>query len=52
MLAADVTEALSSGKGELNRTKVKQPLQSLETKDSPVIKNFNISDRQGMYTST
>ncbi|XP_063017419.1 von Willebrand factor D and EGF domain-containing protein-like [Melospiza melodia melodia] len=47
VLAADVTEALSSGKGELNRTKVKQPLQSLETKDSPVIKNFNISDRQG-----
>ncbi|XP_068877367.1 von Willebrand factor D and EGF domain-containing protein-like [Aphelocoma coerulescens] len=45
VLAADVTEALSNGKGELNRTKVKQPLQSLEAKDSPVIKNFNISDR-------
>lgn len=50
MLAADVTEALSNGKGELKRTKVKQPLQSLEAKDSPVIKHFNISDRHGRYT--
>lgn len=50
VFAADVTEALSNGKGELNRTKVKQPLQSLEAKDSPVIKNFNISDRHGRYT--
>lgn len=50
VLAADVTEALSNGKGELNRTEVKQPLQSLEAKDSPVIKNFNISDRHGRYT--
>ncbi|XP_027551787.1 von Willebrand factor D and EGF domain-containing protein-like [Neopelma chrysocephalum] len=47
VLAADVTKPLSNGKGELNRTEVKQPLQSLEAKDSPVIKNFNISDRRG-----
>lgn len=47
---AVVTEALSNGKGELNRTEVNQPLQSLEAKDSPVIKNFNISDRHGRYT--
>lgn len=50
VLAADFTEALSNGKGELNRTKVKQPLQSLEAKDSAVFKNFNISDRHGRYT--
>lgn len=47
---AVVTEALSNGKGELNRTKVNQSLQSLEAKDSSVIKNFNISDRHGRYT--
>ncbi|KAJ7422192.1 von Willebrand factor D and EGF domain-containing protein-like protein [Pitangus sulphuratus] len=50
VLAADVTKPLSNGKGELNRTEVKQPLQSLEAKDSPAIKNFNISDRRGQST--
>lgn len=53
MLAADSTKALSvekgNGKGDLNKTEVKQPLQPLEAKDSPVIKNFNISDRYGRY---
>lgn len=54
MLAADITKALSiekgNGKGDLNKTQVEQPLQPLEAKDSPVIKNFNISDRHGRYT--
>ncbi|KAJ7406410.1 von Willebrand factor D and EGF domain-containing protein [Willisornis vidua] len=50
VLAADLTKPLSNGKGELNRTEVEQPLQSLEAKDSPVIKNFNISDTHGQST--
>lgn len=54
MLAADITKALSTeegnGKGELNKTEVKQLLQPLEAKDSSVIKNFSISDRHGRYT--
>lgn len=54
MLAADITKALSTengnGKGDLNKTEVKQLLQLLEAKDSPVFKTFNISDRSGMYT--
>ncbi|XP_054065465.1 von Willebrand factor D and EGF domain-containing protein-like isoform X1 [Rissa tridactyla] len=51
VLAADVTKASSNekgkGKGDLNKTEDKQLLQPLEAKDSPVIKDFNISDRQG-----
>nr|XP_021152223.1 von Willebrand factor D and EGF domain-containing protein-like isoform X2 [Columba livia] len=51
VLAADITKALSTeegnGKGELNKTEVKQLLQPLEAKDSSVIKNFSISDRHG-----
>lgn len=54
MLAADITKALSieegNGKGELNKTEVKQLLQPLEAKDSPVIKNSSRSDRHGRYT--
>ena len=54
MLAADITKALSiekgNGKGDLNKTEVKQPLQPLEAKDSPAIKSFNLSDRRGRYT--
>ncbi|XP_008940771.1 PREDICTED: von Willebrand factor D and EGF domain-containing protein, partial [Merops nubicus] len=49
--AADITKALSvekgNGKGDLNKTEVKQPLHPLEAKDSPVIKNFNMSYKQG-----
>ncbi|XP_009949206.1 PREDICTED: uncharacterized protein LOC104346213, partial [Leptosomus discolor] len=52
VLAADITKAVSvekgNGKGDLNKTEVKQPLPPLEAKNSPVIKNFNISDRHEM----
>eukprot|EP00075_Anas_platyrhynchos_P006472 XP_021122758.2 von Willebrand factor D and EGF domain-containing protein-like isoform X2 [Anas platyrhynchos] len=51
VLAADITQVLvidnSNGKGDLNKTKVEWPLQPLEAKNSPVIKNFNRSDTHG-----
>ncbi|KAM9380342.1 von Willebrand factor D and EGF domain-containing protein-like [Phaethornis superciliosus] len=51
VLAADTTKALSTekgnDKGDLNKTEVKQLLQPLEAKASPLIKNFSISDRHG-----
>lgn len=54
MLAADFTKALiidnNNGKGDLNKTEVEWPLQPLEAKNSPVIKNFNISANRGRYT--
>lgn len=54
MLAADITQVLvidnSNGKGDLNKTTVEWPLQHLEAKNSPVIKNFNRSDTHGRYT--
>lgn len=53
MLAADFTKALiidnNNGKGDMNKTEVEWPLQTLEAKNSPVIKNFNISDNLGRY---
>ncbi|XP_040559747.1 von Willebrand factor D and EGF domain-containing protein-like isoform X1 [Gallus gallus] len=51
VLAADFTKALiidnNNGKGDMNKTEVEWPLQTLEAKNSPVIKNFNISDNLG-----
>ncbi|XP_010712398.1 von Willebrand factor D and EGF domain-containing protein-like [Meleagris gallopavo] len=51
VLAADFTKALiidnNNGKGDLNKTEVEWPLQPLEAKNSPVIKNFNISANRG-----
>lgn len=53
MLAADFTKALiidnNNSKGDINKTEVEWPLQTLEAKNSPVIKNFNISDNLGRY---
>ncbi|XP_052532438.1 von Willebrand factor D and EGF domain-containing protein-like isoform X7 [Tympanuchus pallidicinctus] len=47
VLAADFTKALiidnKNGKDDLNKTEVEWPLHPLEAKNSPVIRNFNIS---------
>lgn len=54
MLAGDFTKALivdnNNGKGDLNKTEVEWPLHPLEAKNSPVIRNFNISTNHGRYT--
>ncbi|XP_064370676.1 von Willebrand factor D and EGF domain-containing protein-like isoform X2 [Dromaius novaehollandiae] len=51
VLAADITEESiidnNNGKGDLNTTEVEWPVQPLEAKNSPAIKNINISDTHG-----
>nr|XP_009675651.1 PREDICTED: von Willebrand factor D and EGF domain-containing protein-like [Struthio camelus australis] len=48
VLAADITKGSITdnydGKGDLNTTEVERPVQPLEAKNPPVIKNINISD--------